>query len=841
MRTLSDALKAIQRQQPLWNPGTGAGKPLLRVRIRNRRGGVVFPHWTRFYDGAEPVYYHAVAIPADGSLNRFHVSDVDFLLYRQRVAAPDAESDYTNWIDTEQQARAIAASGQGTEVICFYCERESPWHIWYIQSTTSGATYGAPVDTGLVGDYDTMLACAHKSDNDLCLVYSRGGTIYADTRETDVWLGENDSGITTVPCQGLAVCYEGDWNVLFCGAWGGGHEELAATLRPSSAGDNTDIAEQFPDSGSHYAKVDEVTCDWEATRVWTDTNDWEYDLYNLNAYSGGTPVAYIKIVGQFGSVSGQRLCRLNYSIAGTGNRYYTEPSFYSAEHNIIEEIIRVSPDTNLSWTDAELDGLQVGPGLCAAFNSDAYCTQIFVEVYKYAEGSVQGTWQVVLGDGDAEAHQVWGDAKILLARDPGELFEYWMPSIVYADVFRAFVSEYVYMAYATARVFWTHSPANKDFDDNLWLEPVPFNRLSVHGMAVAYDGTGLWLTTPDGVWYATLALSTWDVSSDLIEMKYSNWPDRYRSKMVVTLDNTGGTYSDFDKLGYEIAVELGYKTDLGNEYSEFPTYWITGWHHDSPPWFPLKMIYPQGTQGTLKIEAEGMWDLLKRWKARRKFEWYEGDASIFEIMEFVFSRIGLELDVISKSGAMDTDKPAFKILENRNGRWAIYTLLGWVEDELIQRERTIYTIHPEADDVSCYAYDNKYGEAHLTYRGVYGKGLQDPNFVEVWGDDLMVPGYNFDQIEAGMDRHLRIIHPGYAGVAEAAERGARELRYALMRDTQTGWTQVPINVGQEPFDVITITDAVAGVDEIERRVLRNEIHYNMRLYIFLQVFRLGAK
>jgi hypothetical protein len=53
------------------------------------------------------------------------------------------------------------------------------------------------------------------------------------------------------------------------------------TLRPNAAGDDTAISFQYPNSGAHWDKVDDVTSDNWSTYVYTRSTNYQRDLYNI--------------------------------------------------------------------------------------------------------------------------------------------------------------------------------------------------------------------------------------------------------------------------------------------------------------------------------------------------------------------------------------------------------------------------------------------------------------------------------------------------------------------------------------------------------------------------------
>ncbi len=62
------------------------------------------------------------------------------------------------------------------------------------------------------------------------------------------------------------------------------------TFRPNAAGDDTSIVSQYPDSGAHWDKVDEVTSDNYTTYVSTNSTTYQRDLFNIPDHSTGSGV-----------------------------------------------------------------------------------------------------------------------------------------------------------------------------------------------------------------------------------------------------------------------------------------------------------------------------------------------------------------------------------------------------------------------------------------------------------------------------------------------------------------------------------------------------------------------
>jgi len=487
-------------------------------------------------------------------------------------------------------------------------------------------------------------------------------------------------------------------------------------------------------------------------------------------------------------------------------------------------------DSGLSFT--QLTGLAVHrtPAGSADWN-------IVLTAERTAE--VWGVYQTIWGDGYSVAPGNWDSIRTILEREETELFEYYAPTVDETDVYRlAFVEKYVWPT-ERIHVFWSHAPKSTDFVQCLWHEPVPFNYSEQTGLTMAHNATDVFLCAPDAVYYADATPVTFDVTNDVLQIKQILDPERTTSKLTVVLDNTAGTYNDFAKLGWAMILELGYHTLTGDEYSATPHFWITGWSNVSPSWFPLRAFYPTGVLGTIQIRAESMWNIMKRWRARRAIEWDSDAETIFNILSWVLARVGFRLSNESGDSELSNLKPNFRINRNYNARWAVQNLLNMLKCKGLQRDDYFRLIAPPTDLVSDYEYDSHYGDATILYRGSYGQGFQDPNYAEYEAELLSEAAFEFDDILSGYDRYQLITKPDYNASARAQYRVEREIGAAKIRGAHYGWVQTPINAVLEPYDVVTLTDDAGGVSSIVRLALRIDTLYTKRAYTFHQKLTLG--
>ncbi len=216
MKTLTDTL-VIAQKQPLRRPAVGLvcrqyGHPQKAATIQWGMLG-----WELLYetDAISP-FYHGVAIPADGSLNRTRSAPTSNV-FHQRVASPGPSSDYTNWTGLlpcfNGSPHAIAA--RAAEVIVF-ATRGDGAAIDYKQSTDSGATFGAA--TSIAGSTGCMraIAACHKTDTEMAIAWADSGAANLNLQKRNNlgnWLAPTAHG-SPPDIAGLAMYYDGDYNIV---------------------------------------------------------------------------------------------------------------------------------------------------------------------------------------------------------------------------------------------------------------------------------------------------------------------------------------------------------------------------------------------------------------------------------------------------------------------------------------------------------------------------------------------------------------------------------------------------------------------------------------------------
>jgi hypothetical protein len=211
MRELSSTLLAAQQQ--------ASRIPYVRVEASNKHAGVVNLRWERLYTGQEDDYYHALTMPGDGSLIRVRVTPPadGRKLYRQRVVSPGPQSDFSQWLYTNQyDVVTVACCSLGAEVSIFWIKGDRK--LYHLKSTDYGVSWGSPKlltytpTTAING-----LACAYKPNGDIALFFADQATLYVLKRLSDSWQGKVAWEKSTGDLSGLATVYDGDWNLFVTG------------------------------------------------------------------------------------------------------------------------------------------------------------------------------------------------------------------------------------------------------------------------------------------------------------------------------------------------------------------------------------------------------------------------------------------------------------------------------------------------------------------------------------------------------------------------------------------------------------------------------------------------
>jgi hypothetical protein len=159
-------------------------------------------------------------------------------------------------------------------------------------------------------------------------------------------------------------------------------------LRPAAPGDQTSIDSQFPMSGAHWDKVDDIAADDAATYVSTSSfGSFQTDIYTLTDHQAllDTEIKLIKSITVFFCFAGEG-----------GNGDAAAKAVIKSYGNIYEGTVAATvgsayvtksyewkgnPATGKLWTWDEVNALQAGAAVKGDNgHRDAYLTQVYVTV-----------------------------------------------------------------------------------------------------------------------------------------------------------------------------------------------------------------------------------------------------------------------------------------------------------------------------------------------------------------------------------------------------------------------------------------------------------------------------
>ncbi len=445
-------------------------------------------------------------------------------------------------------------------------------------------------------------------------------------------------------------------------------------------------------------------------------------------------------------------------------------------------------------------------------------------------------WNLLYGDGGDVAAGTWSGLKEFASAPSDGSFEYHRASLDKPDVYRGFFVERFTGSEAYNRPFWSHSVLDSSFIDCLWREPVPFNLASEYGMAIAHHGSWCWLSTPYGVWRASLTQDSLELSADVLALREELSPAGGR--LTVELGNDDGRYAspgqgDLSALdtGCQLHFSPGYRTSAGSEVSPGPVYSIEAGEHTS-----------RGGKATLVLHAVSAQNRLENWRARHQLRWNSAaeEKSVKDILAFVLARCGLKLEAKSQSSVITGFYPDFTIHPGSRGETVIRRLLSLVPDVLFIEGNKAYIVNPQDTDSPVYSY----GSSHPILEGRYRAGAWQLNRIQVEGYDpvgeapIVANSFAWGEIDRLYDRLHQLEDRNIDTIAGAVNRGQAYLREAEI-ESAAGAIRVPVNCGQQPYDVIGITDRRAGLEAEKRRITGLVLVYNPRRGDYEQQLSLG--
>jgi hypothetical protein len=446
-------------------------------------------------------------------------------------------------------------------------------------------------------------------------------------------------------------------------------------------------------------------------------------------------------------------------------------------------------------------------------------------------------WSLIYGDGVDVPAGTWSALKELASAPFGGDYEYAAVSAGKPDVMRAIFVEKYKGIQSYSRPFWTYAVPVTGYAERFWREPSPFNLSCQYGMAIAHSGGYCWLSAANGVWRSILEEDRLDVTGDVISVQHETLPAS--GQLTIELRNDTAQYlnaGDGDlsalKIGSQLEFSPGYVTPQGNETSAGIVCWLEEWEN----------ISSAGKSSLILYGVDG-WHLLENWRARHQFRWNKdtGEMPVKQMLAFILARVGLQLEVKSQSAAVTGFYPDFTIHPGDSGGSIIRRLLSFVPDVLFIEGIKAYLVNPQTTDIAI----NSYGQTHSILQGKYRSGSWQINQVRVEGSNastgapVISDSFSWEQMAICNDRVRLIADRNITTVVAGQALAGAFLRKAEIESIR-GSIQIPVNCGQQLFDVIELTDSRCGLQNIRRRVMGISLSYRPGRGEYEQTIILGG-
>jgi len=211
----------------------------------------------------------------------------------------------------------------------------------------------------------------------LGLVLIVSGGIYAYTYTTAI----GTIGITA-PTGDIATvnatATQPDWNTVLRPVT----DEII--YRPNAAGNLTDIKYQYPASGDHWDKVDDISSDVDSTYIYTPSLGWEEDLYHIPDHStqtAGGDINYAEVYMVCRATANATKTSAYVLLNTNGASYNGTSENLTPSYATYSNAWNNNPQTSNPWTWNQIDNLQIGLGMReAGVAIDSLCTQVYTEV-----------------------------------------------------------------------------------------------------------------------------------------------------------------------------------------------------------------------------------------------------------------------------------------------------------------------------------------------------------------------------------------------------------------------------------------------------------------------------
>ncbi len=183
---------------------------------------------------------------------------------------------------------------------------------------------------------------------------------------------------------------------------------------------------------------------------------------------------------------------------------------------------------------------------------------------------------------------------------------------------------------------------------------------------------------------------------------------------------------------------------------------------------------------------------------------------MLNILRYILARAGLRLVVRSASETITGYFPDFTVHPGDSGDKVIDRLLSFVPDALFIEGGDVYLVNPLATDVPEYEYGGKHAveSARYIHQATVLNWARVEGRETTSGEAVTADFFNWESIEREGEARITVRDINL-GTDQLAMRGAAVLRKADIK-SRSGEITVPVNCGQQLYDVISIKDGSDG-------------------------------
>jgi len=836
MRQISSTLLVAQKAL--------SGVPYVEVKASNTVVGMVRLDWERLYTGSEDDYFHAASLPGDGSLVRVRITlpGDSRKLYRQRVANPGPDSDFSQWVYTNQyDAVVVACCSLGAEVSIFWIKNDRK--IYQLKSTDYGVNWGSPE---LLGYTPTTaingIAADYKTNGDIALFFADQATLYVKKRVGGSWGDAAAWDKSTGDLSSVAGVYDGDWNLIVTGKDSNGSFKLWSLVYGDgddvSVGTWSDLKEiaSAPSDGDFEYKAcfvdkpDVYRCFFVESFSGTESYNrpfWSHTVHDTKFLDNlwREPVPY-NLASEYGLAIAHHG---DYCWLSNPNGVW-RASLAAQSLDLTADVIRVEQDITREFGkltvelrndeeqyaspgSGDLSVLDIGcqidfnPGYVTARAAETLCPD--------AAGDEENIHNATSGAGNH-----WQDIDdVAPDEDNTMVYENTIDDTYYRDLYSLPAYSKVGAINGVTVCARCRSYGGDATRANLKIACKTGGTVYESEeitTAVSYaDYSKVWMVNP----HTGMAWTADDINS---------------LQIGVALRNATAPPNLFSSCCTQVfaVVDYGGSPSAEGEVSSGQSFILDAYQHIS-----------SAHKASLLLHAQDGWGLVENWRARHQFRWNKtsDELNVKALLAFVLGRCGLRLEVISQSSVITSCYPDFAIHPGNRGDVIIRRLLSFVPDVLFVEGDKAYLVNPLATDSSVYSY----GASHPLLGGKYIKGAWELNRAQVEGyapvgdQQIIVDSFDWDQVGRLHDKLRQVEDRNIDTVAKAQQRGSAYLRQAEMEAT-SGEIRIPVSCGQQLYDVVDITDSRAGLGAEKKRVLGITLSYAPQRGEYEQRLLLGA-